>query len=279
MRAVRSIGLAAAILAAAVLAAPPGAVATSTSQKPRHHTTTDLEARRVDRVPTPRPDWFDCSGIFEVDAECAAVELPLDYDKPKGRQTAVAVLRIKATDQERKIGTLFLNPGGPGGSGVEIAAAAPFFLGPEVLARFDIVGFDPRGVNFSDNVRCWRNAGQQSEALAGLNLFFPWTTKEESAFVRSAKAFGRACSTTGRPLSAAMSTAEVARDMDVLRRVVKDRKLTYLGFSYGSYLGNARQHVPGPSARGRHRRRARPDCLGRVAGEPHHTANHAAEVR
>ena len=174
-----------------------------------------------------------------MDAECATVGLPLDYDKPSGAQTGVAVLRIKATDQEHKIGTLFLNPGGPGGSGVEIAAAAPYFLGPDLLARFDIVGFDPRGVNFSDNVRCWQNAGQQSEVLDALLLAFPWTNAEESAAVRSSRAFGKACSTTGRPLSGSMSTAEVARDMDVLRRVVGDRKLTYLGFSYGSYLGNA----------------------------------------
>ncbi len=238
MRAVRSIGLAAAVLAAVVLAMPPGAATTSTSKQPAHDTTSANEARRVDRVPTPRPDWFDCSSIFGVEAECGTAQLPLDYDKPSGAQTGVAVLRLKATDPDRKIGTLFLNPGGPGGSGVEIAAAAPFFLGPEVLARFDIVGFDPRGINFSDNMRCWQNAGQQSAALAGLNLAFPWTTSEENAAVRSSRAFGRACWTTGRPLSASMSTAEAARDMDVLRRMVGDRKLTYLGFSYGSYLGN-----------------------------------------
>lgn len=203
----------------------------------RSDRTSAAEARRVDRVPTPTPAWFGCTPLAEG-ATCATVQLPLDYDHPNGPTTGVAVLRLQAKDQAHKIGTLFLNPGGPGGSGVQIAAAAPFFLGPEVLARFDIVGFDPRGTNFSDSVRCWPNLGAQDKALTGItSVAFPWTTKEKSAYVASSKAFGKACSTRGRPLSGSMSTAEVARDMDVLRRAVGDRQLTYLGFSYGTQLG------------------------------------------
>jgi pimeloyl-ACP methyl ester carboxylesterase len=87
-------------------------------------------------------------------------------------------------------------------------------------------------------VRCWKNAGAQSAVLSALNIPFPWTRREENAFVKSSRAFGKACATTGRPLAASMSTAEDARDMDVLRRAMGDKKLTYLGFSYGTYLGN-----------------------------------------
>jgi pimeloyl-ACP methyl ester carboxylesterase len=134
---------------------------------------------------------------------------------------------------------LFVNPGGPGGSGTYLAASAPYFLSDPVLARFDIVGFDPRGTNFSTNVACWPNTGAQSSALgSSLTTVFPWTSEEETNYISASKAFGRACSSTGRPLSAHMSTAEVARDMDVLRRAVGDPKLTYLGFSYGTYLGD-----------------------------------------
>jgi pimeloyl-ACP methyl ester carboxylesterase len=166
------------------------------------------------------------------------VSLPLDYDAPSGPTTDVAVLRLPARDPARRIGTLFINPGGPGGSGVEVAAAAPFFLGAEVLDRFDIMGFDPRGTNFSDNVKCWANLGAQFDAIEPLlTLPFPFGRPETRAYVRGSENFGRACSTTGRPLSASMSTAEVARDMDVLRRMAGDKQLTYLGFSYGSYLG------------------------------------------
>lgn len=200
--------------------------------------TSGAEARRVDRVPTPQPAWFDCSSVFGEGNECATVDLPLDYDQPRGATTGVAVLRHLATDQANKIGTLFLNPGGPGGSGVMFAAEAGWFLGADLLERFDIVGFDPRGTNFSDNVRCWANVGAQAVDLAGFSVAFPFTADEETAYVRSSQAFGRACSTTGKPVSGSMSTAEVARDMDVLRRMVGDAQLTYLGFSYGSYLGN-----------------------------------------
>ena len=94
---------------------------------------------------------------------------------------------------------------------------------------------------------------------------FPVGDAETGAFVASSKAFGAACSTTGTPLSGSMSTAEVARDMDVLRRMVGDKKLTYLGFSYGTYLGNVYANLfPDRVRARRHRRRARPARLGRA---------------
>ncbi len=227
----------------AATAAPAPAASGATAvvapaKAPVAQRTSAAEARRVDRVKTPRPDWFTCEP-FAPNAECATVPLPLDYDKPSGPTTDVAVLRIPARDPARRIGTLFLNPGGPGGSGVEIAAAAPGFLGADLLDRFDIMGFDPRGTNYSDNVKCWTNLGQQYDAIQPIfDLPFPFERPEVRAYVRASENFGRACSTTGRPLSASMSTAEVARDMDVLRRMTGDKQLTYLGFSYGTYLGN-----------------------------------------
>lgn len=214
----------------------PGVPTVQVPKKTTHDKTSKLERKRVDAVKTPKPQWFTCKA-FAPGAECTSVALPLDYDNPRGAKTEVAVLRIKAKNQKNRIGTLFLNPGGPGGSGIGIAAATPYFLGPQVLERFDIVGFDPRGVNFSDNVRCWKNLGEQQDALEGIGVPYPAKGKETQAFVKSAEAFGKACGATGKPLSASMSTAQVARDMDVLRRMVGDTQLSYLGFSYGSYLG------------------------------------------
>ncbi|UUI70820.1 alpha/beta hydrolase [Cellulomonas xiejunii] len=202
-----------------------------------HDRTSRAEAARVDRVPTPDPGWYDCSSIFMPGSECGTVELPLDYDQPRKGTTEVALLRVRATDPAQRIGSLFVNPGGPGGSGVEIAAFAPYFLSPEVLARFDVVGLDPRGTNYSSNVQCFRNVGEQDAALSGMYVPFPQGQGQTAAFVDSAWKLGKACSTTGTPLSASMSTAQVARDMDVVRRAVGDEKLTFLGFSYGSYLG------------------------------------------
>ncbi|MCA2215976.1 alpha/beta hydrolase [Jidongwangia harbinensis] len=191
------------------------------------------EARRVDRVPTPKLGWYRCYDY----AECTTARLPLDYDQPNGPHTEIALLRVKARDQANKAGSLFLNPGGPGGPGTAIALAAPFFLSPDVVRTFDLVGFDPRGVAASDQVSCFRNTREQTEKLAGMNVFFPYGAAEEKAYVAAARTLGRACSTTGRPLSGAMSTAQAARDMDVLRRAVGDPKLTFLGFSYGTALG------------------------------------------
>ncbi|MEU8047060.1 alpha/beta hydrolase [Micromonospora echinofusca] len=233
-RSIAAAGIAGILLAGAAFA--PAAAAPSPAAGDRPVTsdrTSPQEARRVDRVPTPTLDWYAC---YEY-AECATVRLPRDYDQPNGPTTEVAVLRVKARDQQRKIGSLFVNPGGPGGSGTDIALAAPYVLGDEVLDRFDVVGVDPRGVAASQQVRCFPSVKEQTRAYAGLNVAFPWTKAEEKAYVASSKAVGRGCSTTGRPLTGAMSTAEVARDMDVLRRAVGDRKLTYLGFSYGSILG------------------------------------------
>jgi pimeloyl-ACP methyl ester carboxylesterase len=195
--------------------------------------TSVLEARRVDRVPTPKLGWYPCYG----NAECATTRLPLDYDKPHGATTLVAVLRVRAKDQKHRIGSLFVNPGGPGGSGTAMAQAAPYFLSADVLARFDVVGIDPRGTNFSDQVACFPSNAQQGKVLSGLNVAFPFTKAQEHAAVSSSKGLGTGCASTGEPLSAAMSTAEVARDMDVIRRGVGDKRLSYLGFSYGSYLG------------------------------------------
>ncbi|MFG1608230.1 alpha/beta hydrolase [Actinoplanes sp. NPDC049265] len=216
-------------LVVAGLAAVPATAAAA----PAADRTSAAEARRVDRVPAPKLDWYPCYDW----AECATADLPVDYDRPNGPTTQVAVLRVKARDQEHKIGSLFLNPGGPGGSGTSIALSSPYFLGPELLQKFDIVGFDPRGIANSDNVKCFKNTREQTEKLSGMNVLFPWTPEETAAYIASAQELGRSCSTTGKKLAGAMSTAEVARDMDVLRRAVGDEKLSYLGFSYGTALG------------------------------------------
>jgi pimeloyl-ACP methyl ester carboxylesterase len=200
--------------------------------------TSAVEAERVDSVPTPTPDWIDCGDVFTPGAECAQVELPLDYDEPDGPTTTVAVLRVPATSEDTKIGTLFVNPGGPGESGVELAANAADGLSPELRAAFDIVGFDPRGTGYSDHVQCFADDDPtRADVVAAMEPDNIFGEAEQEAAVQASIALGTACSTTGRDLAGSMSTAEVARDMDVLRRMVGDEQLTYLGLSYGSYLG------------------------------------------
>ena len=190
--------------------------------------TSSTEARRVDRVKAPRLLWVeeeDGSGYS------AAVKLPRDYDKPKGSTVTVALFKVPAADSTRRIGTLFLNPGGPGGSGVDMARAATSFLSQSVLDRFDIVGFDPRGTNASSRVRCFSTSGRQGAALAGINAAFPSSGTEEKNFISAGRKLASGCSGYGSAMASSMSTAEVARDLDVLRRAVGDTKLNYLGFS------------------------------------------------
>jgi pimeloyl-ACP methyl ester carboxylesterase len=196
--------------------------------------TSAVEAARVDRVPTPDLAWTPCHGH----AECASVRLPLDYDQPAGATTRVGLLRLKARDPGRRLGSLFVNPGGPGGSATDIALRARSLLTPELLDRFDIVGMDPRGIGTSEQLRCFATPADQAAVLRPLyGPGFPFRPAQEARAIEAARAFGQACSTTGRPLAAAMSTGQVARDMDVVRRAVGDRRLTFLGLSYGSYLG------------------------------------------
>jgi pimeloyl-ACP methyl ester carboxylesterase len=187
----------------------------------------------------PELDWG--SGAAEGEGleafQCATAVVPLDYDRPKGRQITVALARLPASDPGRRIGSLFLNPGGPGGSGVDmVLQGGPFLFSDEVRARFDLVGFDPRGIMRSTPLRCYETL---DEALADwLTPFpFPVTREEERIWVRSDRAVARACAERGGPILDHMSTANVARDMDLLRRAVGDAKLSYVGYSYGSYLG------------------------------------------
>jgi pimeloyl-ACP methyl ester carboxylesterase len=195
--------------------------------------TSKAEARLVDRVKAPKIGWYKAKAWSYY---LATVKLPLDYDHPSGAKVEVALAKIPAADPRRRIGTLFLNPGGPGGSGVQLALQASSFLSDDILDRFDIVGFDPRGTNYATKVKCFsshRSATLTLQYLDGI----PVSRAERRHFLGAAKKLAVGCSNHGRRIASAMSTTEVARDLDVLRRAVGDTKLSYLGFSYGSYLG------------------------------------------
>lgn len=201
--------------------AAPATVEAKTAAKP-------TENSKLNKVKTPRLGWFNCYG----GAKCATAKVPLDYDSPKGKTTNVAVLRVPATG--KRIGTLFVNPGGPGGSSTEMAYNADAWLSPAVRAKFDIVGVDPRGIGFSDQVQCLP-VEQQDDIYKNLNVAFPYGYTQEQGFMSSMKKVAKACSKNS--LATSMSTAEVARDMEMVRRSIGDGKLSYLGFSYGSHLG------------------------------------------
>jgi pimeloyl-ACP methyl ester carboxylesterase len=186
----------------------------------------------------PSARWQRCFRSLAPGLQCGSVKVPLDYDEPNGRHLSIAMTRLLATDPSERIGSLFINPGGPGGSGVDVVLAIAQLeqLGlnvfdPEVRARFDIVGFDPRGIVRSKPLRCFDDPSQWIFAP------FPVTAEEEAASESADRYLADACEADGGRIQDHMSTANVARDLDVLRQAVGDRGLNYVGYSYGSFLG------------------------------------------
>ena len=179
--------------------------------------------------------WSPCyprEGRFQ----CAKMAVPLDYSQPDGPTIELAVIRQRATDRAHRIGSLLLNPGGPGGSGVDfVRFAGPFLFTDEVRARFDLVGFDPRGINRSRQLRCFRSPSQWGPFFTP--FAFPMTAAEERQRQAADLFLVDACARRGGAILDHMATADAARDMDVLRQALGDDKLSYAGYSYGTYLG------------------------------------------
>ncbi|RJL31877.1 alpha/beta hydrolase [Bailinhaonella thermotolerans] len=174
-------------------------------------------------------DWSDCGDGFE----CAKLAVPLDYDNPGGDRIEISVIRLPAQGSGR-IGSLLVNPGGPGGSGVEYARSASSIVSPALLRAFDIVGFDPRGVGGSTAVRCL--PAERLDHFLGLDNT-PDSAAEIAELEKGAREFGEGCRARSGKLLPHVSTADAARDMDVLRAALGDQGLTYLGKSYGTLLG------------------------------------------
>ena len=184
-------------------------------------------------------DWAACedSAASLSGLECATLEVPVDPSEPDGPTTSIALARSPSTGRpDERIGSLVLNPGGPGGSGIEfLASVAPAFPAG-VTDRFDLVSFDPRGVGASDPVRCLDDDEKDEELAVDLT---PDDPAEQAAVDRLADRVRTECERRNPELSRHMSTADVAADVDRIRAAVGDEQLTYLGFSYGSSIGAA----------------------------------------
>lgn len=179
--------------------------------------------------------WSACYADFGP-FECATISVPLDYDRPNGSKISIAMVRLPAAKPALRKGSIFLNPGGPGGSGVEFTVfAGPVLFTQDVRDRFDLVGFDPRGISRSDQLRCFNSADEWSPFFT--SFAFPMTRAEFHEWVAGDRFLDRACDRKGGPIIDHMSTGNVARDLDRMRAAVGDAKLTYVGYSYGTQLG------------------------------------------
>ena len=227
-----------AVPAAALPAVGPAAAASSKAAVPK-----GLESFYGQKV-----EWYDCVATAGVEKsaektgfQCAKVKVPLDYSKPDGQTIEIAMKKHLATGSVRQ-GTLFMNPGGPGGSGVDNVGAMATTTFAGVQSAYDIIGFDPRGIGSSNAITCSTDA--EAKAMEGVSPVdgagAPVAFEKRAAVMSERfKQLEADCASRTKPteLLDHVDTVSVARDLDILRALSGDQKLNYTGFSYGTYLG------------------------------------------
>jgi pimeloyl-ACP methyl ester carboxylesterase len=185
-------------------------------------------------VPTLPPAapivWTDCSDDATFD--CATYDVPLDYSDPGRNTITLAVRRLPASDPTQRIGALFANPGGPGGSTIEVLSSWARRLPASIRDRFDVILFDPRGVGESSPLVCHSNV----QELIGLNPN-PKTDDDWRHIEEATRRQTKECGGVGAAILPFLGTESVARDMDRLREAMGDPQLTYFGYSYGTVIG------------------------------------------
>ena len=171
--------------------------------------------------------WSPCNGNLQ----CGTLVVPLDYAHPDGPTISIAVARHPAEEPGARIGSLVIDPGGPGVSGINDMSNELSALTPQLLDDFDIVLFDPRGVQRSDPVTCGSSSG------SGPSDPTPVTPTQQATTITQLEQFAAACEKNSADVLPYVGTVDVARDMDRLRQALGDSGLTYMGQSYGTLLG------------------------------------------
>ncbi|MFJ2111067.1 MULTISPECIES: alpha/beta hydrolase [unclassified Streptomyces] len=171
--------------------------------------------------------------------ECSVMKVPLDYAKPSGDTIGLALIRARARDTKKRIGSLVFNFGGPGGSGI---TGLPSFAKDyeKLRSRYDLVSFDPRGVGSSAGIRC--ESDRQLDAYFAQDAM-PATAAEERTYVKNLTDFAASCEKNSGKLLPYVGTTSAARDMELMRQVLGDDKLHYFGISYGTELGGVYAHL------------------------------------
>ncbi|WSQ11183.1 alpha/beta hydrolase [Streptomyces sp. NBC_01231] len=216
------------VLAAGVLAgvSMPGVEAADAGPPDRGPTTQDA----IDWKPCPKDATK--TATKDATAECGTLRLPVDWARPAGEQFDLAVARRKATDPDRRVGVLLVNPGGPGDSGVDFAVRrATSHFSADVQERFDIVGFDPRGVGGSQPIKC------STQLLAQAPSAYPRNQTEFDQLAAYNRALRQDCRRHSGPVFDHADTLSVVRDMDAIRRSLGEKKINYFGHSYGTLIG------------------------------------------
>jgi pimeloyl-ACP methyl ester carboxylesterase len=208
----------------------PRARPTPSPTTPPPATVTEAPEPALTDFYSQRIDWQPCES--DGDHDCGFLTVPVDYAEPAGETVELALLRVPA--RGARVGSLVVNPGGPGARGTTYAAAGSQVFREPLLDGFDIVGFDPRGVGGSAPVDCLSDA-ELDAYLAGDPT--PDTAEELAAYRTSVLSLGEKCVAGSGPIVGHVTTTEAARDMDVLRSALGEEQLTYFGASYGTKLG------------------------------------------
>lgn len=203
------------------------------SSRPSTTSAPDTEGVAEDLLPfySQELTWTECGVGFD----CTDVTAPLDWEDPGKGEITLSVVRHRA--EGTPVGSLLTNPGGPGASGVDlILNSLDYAVGADLIENFDVIGFDPRGVGASTAVTCY-DAPQMDEYLYGIPAAARGTAEWEAELLDSHKAFAEACDANSGGILPYITTVNAARDMDLIRAVLGDKQLNYLGYSYGTFLG------------------------------------------
>ena len=193
--------------------------------------TTDDHVTTGGFVPGPIT-WQPCpERPTDTTIRCGTLTLPIDWAKPHGATVSLALADQQASDPAQRIGPLLINPGGPGGSGVNFALDATSFFSADVLAHFDIIGFDPRGVARSSPVQCSTSLLQQTPFTV------PGNATDYAALIAYNQRLGADCRANTGPLFDHVDSVSVARDMDAIRAALGVHQISYYGVSYGTLIG------------------------------------------
>lgn len=187
-------------------------------------------AEPLQRFTNQKPAWHRCDTSTPAAFQCATIKVPLDYGRPDGKTIKLAISRVKTSVPGKRHGALLFNPGGPGGEGLDMPVMMKDVVPKKVREQYDLIGFDPRGVGQSSPVTCGLTGVEQ-------NTEHPYKAETFSRDVKWAQTVADKCRARNGDRLPYITTRNTARDMDVIRAVLGEKKISYLGYSYGTYLG------------------------------------------
>jgi pimeloyl-ACP methyl ester carboxylesterase len=191
------------------------------------HNQSNNKSWNLEKYNSQNIKWEDCYQNFK----CGTFKVPIDYSAPESGSFTLQILKHQATDGRHRLGAILVNPGGPGGSAYDYAMSAHSIVSDQLNSKYDIVGFDGRGIGESEPVRCLTDSAEDKF------IDIDGADNSKNTLIDAAKSFAQACSLKAGIKLGHLSTFETAKDMEILRHLLHEPKLNFLGKSYGTYLG------------------------------------------